>query len=182
MLRLRKEPDPRFVERRTFWSRGYGIYVGSESRAHCFRFTRRGFRELAAEVQAEGIACVGQLGRERLWWTGREDLFWADDELSADDVKLLVWDRQRRQEGRLARLRKIRAREVYVDEARRERISEDVRNFVWRRDDGRCVACGSDADLQFDHVIPFVRGGGSSPENIQILCGDCNRAKGAAIG
>jgi 5-methylcytosine-specific restriction endonuclease McrA len=181
-VRLRKERDPRFVERRTFWSKGYRIYVGGESRAHCFQFTKRVFRELSSEVQEKGIACVGQLGRERLWWTGREDLFWADDELSSADVELLVWDRERRQEGRLRRLRRIRTREIQAGEARRERIPEEVRNFVWRRDGGRCVACDSDEDLQFDHVIPVSRGGGTAAENIQILCGDCNRAKGDAIG
>lgn len=181
-LRLRKERDPRFVERSTFWSKGYRIYVGSEFREHCFQFTRRTFRQLSSEVEARGITCVGQLGRERLWWTGREDLFWADDELTAEDVELLVWDRRRRQEGRLERLRKIRARELRADEARRERIPEEVRNFVWLRDEGRCVNCGSEEELQFDHVIPFARGGGTSTENVQILCGDCNRAKGDAIG
>ena len=42
---------------------------------------------------------------------------------------------------------------------------------------GRCVRCGAEEDLQFDHVIPVARGGGNAPENIQVLCGPCNRAK-----
>lgn len=181
-LRLRKVRDPRFVERGSWLSRGYRLYVGSDTRERCFQFTRRRFEDLSTELRDRGIAEVAHEGRERLWWAGREDLFWADDELSAEEVDLLVWDQRRRQEGRLDRLRKIRAREVHAEAARRERIPSDVRNFVWLRDDGRCVICGSESDLQFDHVIPHAKGGGAAPENIQILCGDCNRAKSDSIG
>jgi hypothetical protein len=42
--------------------------------------------------------------------------------------------------------------------ARREPISEDVRMFVWRRDGGRCVECGSNKNLEFNHVIPLAEG------------------------
>ena len=55
------------------------------------------------------------------------------------------------------------------------------RAFVWERDAGRCVKCGSEDDLQFDHVIPVAKGGGNVAENVQILCGDCNRQKSDSI-
>lgn len=181
-LRVRKERDPEFIERRTFWSKGYRICVGAASNRRCLTFSQREFEALSASIRDQGFACVDQIGGERLWWLGREELYWADDELSGEDVALLVWDRHRRQEGKLDRLRKIRAREIQAAGARRERIPEDVRNFVWQRDEGRCVACGAEEELQFDHVIPVARGGSNAAENIQILCGPCNRAKGAAIG
>jgi hypothetical protein len=180
-LNLRKEREPRFVERRALFSRRYRVCAGSGRDPRCFEFSAREFRRLHAEVTARGIARVGEVGRETLWWTGGEDLFWADDELSGEDVALLVWDRARRQDARLQRLRKIRAREERVVAARRERIPAEVRAFVWRRDDGRCVNCGSEDDLQFDHLIPWSRGGGNGVENIQILCGICNREKGDAV-
>ena len=41
----------------------------------------------------------------------------------------------------------------------REQISEAVRHEVWRRDKGRCVDCGSQGNLEFDHVIPWSEGG-----------------------
>jgi len=163
-------------------TRGYRLYIGSDARERCFQFTRRRFDELQLELRERGIAEVAHEGGERLWWTGREDLFWADDGLCAEEVELLVWDRKRRQVGRLDRLRKIRAREIHAADARRERIPAEVRNFVWLRDDGRCVKCGAESDLQFDHVIPHAKGGGTAVENIQILCGDCNRAKSDSIG
>ena len=45
----------------------------------------------------------------------------------------------------------------------------------------QCVACGAEEDLQFDHVIPVARGGGNAAENLQILCGTCNRQKSDKI-
>jgi hypothetical protein len=56
-------------------------------------------------------------------------------------------------------------------------ISDPVKEEVFERDGGQCVKCGSTRDLQYDHVIPYTRGGGSTAANMQLLCGDCNRAK-----
>jgi hypothetical protein len=56
-------------------------------------------------------------------------------------------------------------------------ISDPVKEEVFERDGGQCGKCGSTRDLQFDHVIPYSRGGSSTAANIQLLCGDCNRAK-----
>jgi len=56
-------------------------------------------------------------------------------------------------------------------------ISPETKIKVFNRDGGRCVQCGSPYDLQYDHIIPFSKGGGNGPENIQILCGPCNRKK-----
>lgn len=63
----------------------------------------------------------------------------------------------------------------------REKIPEHVRQAVWKRDGGCCVKCGATEDLQFDHIIPFSKGGATSIENLQILCGTCNREKSNKI-
>lgn len=60
-------------------------------------------------------------------------------------------------------------------------ISAAVKNAVWRRDHGRCVHCGSQERLEFDHIIPYSRGGSNSYRNIQLLCESCNRRKSASI-
>ena len=65
--------------------------------------------------------------------------------------------------------------------AKRERISDNVRLFVWQRDEGRCVKCGKNEKLEFDHIIPFAEGGGNTERNIQLLCETCNRSKGKKI-
>jgi hypothetical protein len=53
-----------------------------------------------------------------------------------------------------------------------------VKLEVWKRDGGKCIMCGSDEDLHFDHIIPWSKGGSSStPDNIQLLCGRHNLQK-----
>jgi hypothetical protein len=64
---------------------------------------------------------------------------------------------------------------------RRAPIPETVRMFVWQRDGGRCVTCGCQERLEYDHIIPLAAGGSSTERNIQLLCESCNRKKGAAV-
>jgi len=63
----------------------------------------------------------------------------------------------------------------------RTAISEDVRHAVWRRDEGRCAQCGSQENLEFDHIIPVSRGGANTERNLQLLCEPCNRSKAATV-
>jgi hypothetical protein len=68
-----------------------------------------------------------------------------------------------------------------VERAPSRSLPERVRHEVWRRDGGRCVQCGSRGRLEFDHIIPFSRGGSSTARNIELRCEPCNRRKGARI-
>lgn len=60
-------------------------------------------------------------------------------------------------------------------------VPQDVRAAVWARDGGRCVQCGECEYLEFDHVIPFSKGGATSVGNIQLLCRRCNLTKSDRI-
>jgi len=60
-------------------------------------------------------------------------------------------------------------------------IPKTVKFEVWRRDQGKCVECGSNERLEFDHIIPVSKGGSNTARNIQLLCENCNRSKGAEI-
>ena len=61
-------------------------------------------------------------------------------------------------------------------------IPSEVKREVWKRDEGRCVQCGSTDNLHFDHVLPFAKGGTSLlPENIQLLCARHNLRKSDRI-
>ena len=61
-------------------------------------------------------------------------------------------------------------------------IPSSVKQFVYKRDHGKCVLCGASDQLQFDHDFPFSKGGTSVlPENVRILCARHNLEKGASI-
>lgn len=61
-------------------------------------------------------------------------------------------------------------------------IPGSIKKIVWDRDEGKCVICGSTNNLEFDHEIPFSKGGSNSTSNIRILCQSCNRKKYDNIG
>jgi hypothetical protein len=48
---------------------------------------------------------------------------------------------------------------------------------IFTRDGGRCVRCGSERDLQHDHVVPVWQGGGAELANGQLLCKLCHGLK-----
>ncbi len=57
----------------------------------------------------------------------------------------------------------------------------EVQREVWKRDQGKCVICQSQERLEYDHIIPFSKGGSNTVRNIQLLCESCNREKSAKI-
>lgn len=57
-------------------------------------------------------------------------------------------------------------------------IPTAVKVEVWKRDKGKCVMCGSQHNLHFDHDIPYSQGGSSLlAKNIQLLCARHNLQK-----
>jgi 5-methylcytosine-specific restriction endonuclease McrA len=138
----------------------------------------RALAELEHWQREQPVALVEAEGRQ--WWWYRDCFYWEDDGLSAHDVMALVVERERRKQRKLERAHAAMHQELNGG-SRREPIPRDVRLAVWQRDGGRCVECASNFELQYDHVIPFSMGGASSVENLQLLCADCNRAKGAAL-
>src|SRR5664279_3968983 len=57
-------------------------------------------------------------------------------------------------------------------------IPSRVKQDGWKRDEGKCVLCGDQKNLHFDHEIPFAKGGSSLvAENVRLLCAKHNLAK-----
>jgi len=69
-----------------------------------------------------------------------------------------------------------------VDLPHRRIIPTAVKLQVWQRDGGRCVKCGAENELHFDHILPYSKGGTSlTAENVQLLCARHNLSKSAKI-
>lgn len=61
-------------------------------------------------------------------------------------------------------------------------IPTKIKVEVWKRDKGKCVICGSNKNLHYDHDIPFSKGGSSIvSENVRLLCAKHNLEKSDKI-
>lgn len=116
----------------------------------------------------------------RSWWLFRDEVYREDDGLSEREVLALLLERQS-QKGRRVQKAIALMEQGTVPSTGREAIPDEVKIFVWRRDGGCCVSCGAREQLEFDHVIPIALGGANTARNLQLLCVECNRRKGASL-
>jgi site-specific DNA-methyltransferase (adenine-specific) len=59
--------------------------------------------------------------------------------------------------------------------------AKHVKDRLFAEQSGNCNGCGESFqiwNLEIDHIVPKVKGGGDYVENYQLLCGSCNRIKG----
>lgn len=53
-----------------------------------------------------------------------------------------------------------------------------LRDMAFERDGYRCTYCGDEAGpFEVDHIIPRIRGGENTLENVTVACRRCNRSK-----
>ena len=123
------------------------------------------------------------------WWSYRAVVLRVGpielaNDLNHDELVLLIKQYVLRRDRSIEKIRReVETLENYgrLASVVREPIPEEVRLFVWRRDNGQCVRCGSREHLEFDHIIPVIAGGSSTQRNVQLLCESCNRSKGATV-
>ena len=69
-----------------------------------------------------------------------------------------------------------------VELSRTRVIPSEVKKEVWKRDEGKCVLCGSKENLHFDHDLPFSKGGTSlTAKNVRLMCMKHNLQKSGKI-
>jgi len=66
---------------------------------------------------------------------------------------------------------------LVVDELAQNQISQEVKDSVMARYEGKCSICQSTEDIDFDHIVPILKGGSNTARNIQLLCRKCRIEK-----
>jgi hypothetical protein len=174
---LREEHHGGFFARKSFWRatrwsfavKQYSVGVWTDAEYTTIHQTQQTYPVALMRVD------------DRQYWVYQGRFWWDNDDLRADDVRALLYDREVKKQRKLQRAHAALQQGYAPPQMRREPISQEVKLAVWQRDGGRCVQCGSSFDIQYDHIIPFSMGGASTVENLQILCGSCNRTKGASL-
>lgn len=119
--------------------------------------------------------------RHRFIWLYQEsDIYSTDEDLTPEEATALADEIIRKKRRKIDRAQSMQGIDSLV-QGKRQAIPDDVKMFVWQRDEGRCVNCDSNIDLEFDHIIPLSMGGSNTARNLQLLCASCNQAKGGSL-
>ena len=95
------------------------------------------------------------------------------EELSNDAlIKLMVKTTIEKVEKQKFKVQKPQSRLSPVKTVRT--VNNAVKREVYLRDK-KCTICGSRKHLNYDHRVPWALGGGSSSDNIRLLCSNCNQ-------
>lgn len=115
-------------------------------------------------------------------WLYQDAVYEVTGNYSDEERKLLLLEFADKERQKFERLKaKFSKEQTQHIKYERSRIPENVRIEVWRRDQGKCVDCGSRENLEYDHIVPVSRGGSNTARNVELLCEVCNREKGNRI-
>ncbi len=56
-------------------------------------------------------------------------------------------------------------------------MTEALKQACHKRDNNKCVKCGSDYKIVCDHIVSLIDGGKNLMDNLQTLCDDCHKEK-----
>ena len=62
--------------------------------------------------------------------------------------------------------------------------TKNIKHILYGMQEGKCNGCCGHYDiknLEVDHIVPRSKGGQDVDENLQLLCGHCNRVKGGKL-
>jgi hypothetical protein len=178
---LKKAPNCKFAGfYKPVWQRSHGTaYLEIGKQQHSLgKMTKGEWQQL--KVDSKSPRFLTKVG-VRNYWYYEGQFWWEDDDLEPDDLVALLVSKEYALKRKVNRAKAAVARGPESADATRVRVPDSVKQIVFGRDGGRCVKCDSTENLQFDHVIPVALGGSSEATNIQILCGTCNKEKGAGL-
>lgn len=176
MLNVANNVEVFFTRRRLFAASKAGVRQGKRILAVGWSTEEMENTLVAASKE---VVPILEENQRKLWLYG-DRFYWADSDLSKEDIYALIRAKERRTEKALANAHL----QMQVEESgKRSRavIPREVREAVFIRDEGKCVDCGSRFEIQYDHILPFSRGGSNSESNICLRCGDCNRRKSDSL-
>jgi hypothetical protein len=157
----------------------YGFRAGKRSTK--FYMEESQYRSLLELQLQHPVRVMNDPASKKQWWMFKGEFWWEDDGCSSTDVQFILTEKF---EQTIRKLKKALAR-VSQTKANprneRQHIPDNIKLLVWQRDGGRCVNCGSQLRLEYDHIIPIAKGGSNTARNIQLLCENCNRSKGANL-
>ena len=138
--------------------------------------------EQAREVSIQFVSDRNRsLGRNV--WLFRHEVYSTEADLTPAEFRALMLEAENKRKAKIARAVALDEQVKSMNEAKqlRKPILDDIKVLVWQRDRGQCVRCGSNRNLEFDHIIPVSMGGANTARNLQLLCEACNRAKGGSL-
>lgn len=178
---LRKAENVRFSHRPSFWTGKGPAVLTVGNKVYLLRKMSRAEFQERMDFQLRRPRPVARISGRR-YWHFQNWFYWENEGLNADQVYALITTRQQRRTQQIERAEAMVAMgSVPRGSTPRTRIPDDVKQYVMKRDSGLCQGCGSTEEIQYDHIIPVSRGGSSNVENLQILCGPCNRRKAAGL-
>jgi hypothetical protein len=139
------------------------------------------FEKIKAAMQSAPIFVMSDDSAGKKWWLYCGVGFVENEYLDAQGVYALAHADEERRQRKLQNAMDTAHYRQDTPAGTSRAIPAHVKQEVYNRDGGRCCKCGSNINLEFDHIIPFSKGGSNTARNIQLLCLMCNRAKRASI-
>ncbi|MFF5792313.1 HNH endonuclease [Paeniglutamicibacter sp. NPDC012692] len=178
---LRRAENVSFTHKPSFWTRKGPMVVSIGRKTYLVgKMTEPEFAE-CQELQKQRPVALITVG-DRRYWQFQNRIYWENDNLKPTEVYALIVTREQRNRRYIDHAQMtVAAGSAPRGTAARRSIPDDVKQYVWARDEGHCQSCGATTELQFDHIIPLAMNGSSNSENLQLLCGPCNRRKSSGL-
>lgn len=164
---------------RMFSTNGYvTIAVGKESYRLDGKIPEADFHALKQQQSSYPVRWA-RIG-ERTYYEFRSKFYWDNDDLTVEQVHALLVTREQAKQRRIDRAQAMVAIGIQPTTTARAAIPDDVRQYVMKRDAGRCVSCGTNSGLQFDHVIPIAMGVRTNRKTCKCSAGPATAGKAPA--